>query len=147
MGYSIYIGEALPCDCKEPDCWYEKKGMMLVEAAESREAPDGGGPIGHGNWRGPSYSAWPNFTTAVGLDDLFWDKRTGLMRSHPGTVPLKPEHLRAVQEARRKYKGTVHPDCLYPGEVSAENKARLEWLEFWMNWALKNCKRPTFHNS
>lgn len=165
MGYTITIGEAeIFYDADDPAIWIE------ATSASDENAPDHDKFTGKGNARSPGYSVWSDFCKATELTTLFfgggWDRElrgyrpcpddfhreTPLFSSHPGVQPITQkdaEHVgRKLTEYRRK-----HPDAI-PGFWEREGEdngtdpvlARLVWLEFWMRWALTNCKRPIIQN-
>ncbi len=173
MGYTIKVGEAEPRwpenldEDNEPD--WTVKGFSLPEAPSF----PGDDMTGRGSARSPSYSAWGNFCDETGLRDLFYgaDARnnggkytrdTCLIRSHPGVAILKPSDLLEIRHARIQWEAkpwpaeeriagwdptlnwndTREPDAKYDG-----NLARLLWLEWWVDWALTNCKRPALGNT
>ena len=135
MSYDIYIGE------------YDDN-EKCVQSLDLSEAPafDGDEMTGHGNHRHPGYGQWTDWARDVGLYPLFFDKTDGLMREHPGNQSLSEKHLDVAQSALRKWK-RQHKDVV-PGWGYGQDAmlARLVWLEWWMVWALKNCKRPTIYN-
>lgn len=147
------------------------------EGTEDANAPDlGHGDVaGKSNDRSPSYTAWADFCERSGLKDVFYEedfqrsqvrgKKAYEMRGgHPGAVPLTQYHLQRVRDAKRKWL-KAHPGAKCPSStpcsLTAEEKkagklctcevdwtlGRLDWLEFWMEWALKNCKKPIVFNS
>lgn len=90
-----------------------------------------------------------------------------MIADHPGAQPITEIHLRLIEEAYKAYR-KKHPTHraerppLKPGvEEKPFNHAsdyiddprydfrmcQMEWLLFWLRWALKKCKHPTFHNS
>jgi len=111
------------------------------------------------NSRMPGYSQWNDFCDETGLRNLFFDPNEGLMRSHPGAFALKPSHLARVQEAViARYKACpgrepgwdfdphwrkVEEDDGVRGRDP--NLARLLWLEYWIDRALKGDK-PVIQN-
>jgi hypothetical protein len=110
---------------------------------------------GKGNYRYPGYSGWADFCREAGLYDLFLDRDGGeaLMQNHPGIARLHPEHLtriRAALKARRRT-STLPPGFAgWNGEDEGKHDhilARLIWLEYWMDWALRECERPAIFNS
>lgn len=169
MGYSITIGEATIIHPGDDD--YSSELRIGVTGLSLPEAPEfpGDGMTSKGNGRSPSCSGWENFCRDVGLYDLFFRKEDeegpiGLMTSHPGTFGLTAKHaaeIRAALDRRR----SADPDGLrVPGwdptlEGSAAwtqdgadpkydgNLARLIWLDWWVSWAVANCKTPTIQNT
>ncbi len=159
MGYSIYIGEAVPeglSDYDEEDRPTEPR--FEVHSVSQDDAPTfpQDEMTGKSNGRHPSYSAWCNFAKIVGLD-AFFDKSTGVMREHPGCFYLTQEHADAVTMALEKFR-RAKPNAVprfsntfSGGTATATDEdaslARLIWLEWWVRWAVKNCKRPAISNS
>ena len=159
MSYSIHIGEARIADLDgEPE--------VRVDGASHPKAPvfPGDEMTGNGNGRHPAYGSWRDFVDKSGLTDLFFDSEEGLMRQHPGTFALGPEHVSRVRGALDRWK-SIHPndkpgwcecrECrpyFGPKEPPAHVElnatlARLIWLEWWMGWALRTCKRPAVGNT
>lgn len=125
MGYNLRIGELKSEQIDNTTIWD-------VEEVEIDHAPSDGSPTDHTNARWPSYSGWDDFGHEAGLSILF----TELMPEHPGYAILKPRHKRMI-DAVYANKSLLDPEML----------GRLEWLKFWVDWALKNCKQPAFVNS
>lgn len=160
MSYDIYIGEA------RLERWDEVDGPIeaTVEKHKEKTAPKfpGDRMTGNGNSRHPGYAQWGAFCDATGLRPLFFAPDTGLMREHPGCQPLHSSHLATVRAALDRWR-TQHPDAA-PGWCSCAkcdqwtddkeaahaeldgDYARLLWLEWWMDWAITNCKMPAIYN-
>lgn len=163
MGYTLTIGNAVP---QPPDPRDGDEGMFgwTVENLILPEAPAPDNDMNkHANYCWPSYSVWADFAQAVDLYALFFDKDFGLIRRHPGIVPLLPHHRTEVAEALAAFRA-AHPTAVprfadpkpdgHPFDV-VENPmngpnailARLVWLDWWIGWALDNCEHPAFENS
>lgn len=121
MGYEIIIGERI-------------KHSKSVERVWLIEAPADGVPTDNTNQRWPSYAGWHEFTEQTGLLDMFFDKKVGIMRSHPGIFKITKDHQAQVNQAIENY-GSDH------------QLARLKWLKFWIDWAIENCENPSIQNS
>jgi hypothetical protein len=94
----------------------------------------------------PSYNNWHRFLEETELNALFLGKG-GLIKTHPGVVSLTEEHLKAVKFANDNYKKLYCDQRLIDDMPCVSlNLDRLNWLEWWMNWALSNCKDPIFTN-
>ena len=154
MGYSITVGNAVPEFSKDYDELY---ASWSVEVVTSNLAPTfiNDDMTGNSNCRSPSYGVWSDFCRTVGLDDLFFNKGSGLMRDHPGCFIINQSHLDLVQTALIKYQATTDKKPGFTGweyqkqsgsEYDA-HLARLMWLEWWMRWALANCETPAIENS
>ena len=80
---------------------------------------------------------------------------------HPGCIPLSEKHKEIVDKAykdfyekypnakagysQKQLEDSVGKDKDWPDENIWA--ARLEWLKFWIDWALENCDKPVFYNS
>lgn len=175
MGYSITIGEAVlsPPDAGDAD---ECPAISVrAEGAAHPDAPvfPGDAATDNTSSRHPSYTAWAEFCEHAGLHRLFYgcdrgssrDARdgSGLFHHHPGAALLTRKHHAQIAAALDRYR-TQQPDAR-PGWVEHveggnpfhgpwkpetegldPNLARLLWLEWWVRWALDNCKVPTIYN-
>lgn len=168
MVYSIRIGE----QSLAPD---EDGDMIDVIDVSLKNAPlfPGDSLTKRSNWRSPSYSNWERFAKDRGLYDLFYGARPddrgavrrerSLMTTHPGIERIEPSDLAEVSIALERYRAQPWPTAeriagwdpkydwrfphLYAGDPRYDGDlARLEWLEWWMGWALHNCERPSFAN-
>lgn len=166
MGYNIRIGNAEP-ETEWPDvedyplAHWVVKGMQLESAPSF---PDSA----RSNERNPSYTGWADFADALNLREFFFDKDMGKMRRHPGCFKLTKGDVDLVRKHIEAYK-IAHPDaqptcCMCescsPTSFMHErddsrpshnphadvNLMRAEWLLFWMEWAVDNCKRPAIWN-
>lgn len=173
MGYNIGIGEAKIEYWADDDII----SVTAASASHNDAPDLGKGDIsGKGNYRYPSYTAFSNWVDATGLRETFYElneemterrKESGFpnpdywqMRGgHPGCVPLTKEKYDAVKGALDKWKKD-HPDAIMPtpentqhlqgfeeDHVNDYTLGRLVWFEFWMKWALENCKMPVIYNS
>ena len=155
MGYTLKIGQLE----KVVDGDYS---FDTAESVRLDNAPAFGEPTDYTNSRWPSYSAWHDFSRFVNLEDLFYNKETGLIRQHPGCFNLTQEHKEIIDKAYSDFY-QMYPNCkpgyspkidvkngIYDDESWAEEKSwavRLEWLKFWVDWSLQNCTEPVFYNS
>ena len=156
MGYSLTIGELeLEYDQEEEYCGVTAKGF------KRDDAPAFGEPTDYTSDRWPSYTGWADFTRFVGLHELFFGEN-GLLREHPGCVPLSQRHKQEIDAAYAAFK-IKYPDAIarYSPDIDfkhgiyedpdwpEENNwlCRLEWLKYWVDWALANCERPVFENT
>lgn len=156
MGYNLCIGEL--------EVEYTQEGNYCgigVKTYHHDNAPAFGEPTDKTSQRWPGYIVWQDFCEFVGLEDVFYNEEYGILRNHPGAVPLTEEHRDAVNKAYEdfivKYPNTIpgfgnnvrysafgdfadHPreNCHF---------ARLLWLKYWVNWCLDNCERPIFYNN
>lgn len=160
MGYTITIGNAVPEHSKEDG---ELSARYVVQSARSDEAPTFPNDelTGNSNNRSPSYTAWHEFCRETGLEYLFYNNSTGLLRQHPGCFLLQPYHLAAVYSALTRWQNTATKPpgfagikigedghITYPDEGKYDHQlARLLWLEWWMRWALAHCETPAIQNT
>lgn len=168
MGYSIVIGEAAIEYSNE---YGDSYAYITAEGQKVNNAPCFGFSdiSGKSNERSPGYGQMSDWCRNVGLYGLFFDKDDGILRHHPGCVPLEKRHLDVVIEAREKWY-REHNDCVsklpysykepsnYKDMTWSEREkyeeeqdfdwmyARLIWYEWWFRWALKNCKKPAIYN-
>lgn len=164
MGYTIKIGEAT---IGRSDWQYEGTVACLCLP----EAPAAiGDANAHANYRWPSYGGWEVFCRSTGLYDAFYAEETGLLRPHPGCAILTVEHAHVFREALQRYRGKMQVGTVPGFEPQREGEAfldffrrsndgddvdktlsptlaRLEWLVWWTEWALINCKNPAMEHS
>lgn len=162
MGYTITIGNAEP---QQPDDDAHEY-TFYVPSLQLPDAPAAPGDVNpHRNYRWPSYSVWAEFARSAGLHDLFFNEEDGLIRPHPAVVVLREHHAATIAGAltafRLRFPEAVarfdiddptlsfaenlqrpeqHPKCDY-------TLARLEWLDWWVRWALNNCECPAIQNT
>ena len=170
MGYTLTIGELAVSISDE----YVN---LDAEGASLPDAPAFGEPTDHQNQRWPSYTAWADFCRDAGIQPLFYgtgwlgpERRYGecpegfhrerpLLSEHPGAAPITEADAVYVENALAAYR-KEHPTAVagfgvgLMGEALPEadpncdaTLARLEWLAFWMRWAIANCERPVVANS
>lgn len=152
MGYNLGIGEfEVEVDKENRYCHLTVDAPEVVKDAPLNSSDD------RSNWIYPSYTVWSNFCNQVGIAHVFWNYRyegdtkiylnrndypcSPLLDDHPGCAALTEWHLEEFKKARERY---------VPRSEEEERdyvKARLDWLVFWTEWALKNCKYPSFANS
>jgi hypothetical protein len=158
MGYDITIGQYKRTSYTEDGIRRYLDGAIH---ARHETAPAFGEPTDYENQRWPSYGSWNKVLEAIGLKDLFRNPETGLMRKHPGCVKLTIEHKKAIDEAYANFYAK-HPDCK-PGYSKKQTEdpfgvdpdwpkenayaVRLEWIKYWVDWALENCKQPVIVNT
>lgn len=158
MGYTLKIGE-LSSHIEDSDG--EKYLFFDVEPIIDYKAPAFGEPTDYTNERWPSYSSWNDAMRFVGLHELMYGEE-GILREHPGCFSLTVDHKREIDRAYKSFyekypdckagyspkidfKSLVFDDPEWPKENSYAT--RLEWLKYWVDWALDNCKQPVFCNS
>jgi len=159
MGYTLRIGEARLFYSNEDGEYDAPHCDVEVEGFAHDSAPAFGEPTDTESQRWPSYTAWGNFCDAVGLNGLFFDEERGLMREHPGTCPLTVGHQATIDKAYKDFMAK-YPNAVatygkkigqfeWDPENPKENNwlCRLEWLKYWVDWALKFCDKPAFGNS
>ena len=147
MGYSLIIGERLKVSETEFD---EDYTYITAEDVKLDNAPAFGEPTDYTNERWPSYSAWHDFCKVSGLFDLFYEENGHLRGGHPGLFTIDNEFKDKVDWAHKRlkmqYKTIEESADIFDTEIGAAY-ARVQWLKFWTDWALENCKNPVFVNS
>lgn len=156
MSYNIKIGEPYVSIDKDDNIV-----TIEVEEVKLECAPAIGESTDYINQQRSGYSAWSETTRFIGLYDLFFDENSGLMKDHPGIMPLNVNHKKKIDFAYEKFyekypnakpgfspkihcSKNIFEDADWPDEnVYA---VWLEWLKFWINWALTNCENPVFKN-
>lgn len=156
MGYNITIGNAVPEFNKE---WFpELSARFVVNTQENDDAPvfNGDEMTGKSNCRSPSYSVWDDFAKSTGLHEFFFGDEAldGKMSQHPGCVGIEQEDADFVTKKLNQYKEKAilpagfEDDWNYEGPPQYDyHLARLIWLEYWMQWAVKNCDTPAIWNT
>lgn len=166
MGYNLTIGEAnLDYDASD------LRIRIRAKFATHPDAPTHDDYVGNGNSRSPGYGAWSEFCKEAGITELFYGtgwsreerrykecsesfhRETPLLANHPGAQPICQGDLDYVRQARIRREQTNGGK--EPGFWDDDNRdngkdpqlARLLWLEFWFDWALKNCQMPIMENS
>jgi hypothetical protein len=138
-----------------PEGGHENYLELDVAKVELPEAPAFPGDVmsQNINARYPSYTGWSDFTRRCGLYPEWYgtdQKRGGLMDTHPGVAALDARTLAMHESALDLHR------CRFPGAVAQQgdevgpndnDRARLEWLVWWMRWALANCTNPAVSNS
>lgn len=156
MGYSLTIGDLAVEYSQDIECC-----SIVAKGFKNDDAPAFDEPTDFESRRWPSYTAWTDFCKFVGLHELFFNKHNGIMAHHPNCVPLSQRHKKEIDSAYIKFK-EKYPKAKagYSPKINFEKKiyedsewpkennwlCRLEWLKYWVDWALANCKRPVFEN-
>lgn len=137
MRYSITIGEKI-----------KENGRVSAQGVKLKDAPAFGEPTDYTNSRCPGYVQWDKFLNFVG-EDLRRLMFEGLMPKHPGFKRIKPEHYIKLKSIITEFK-SKYPNAIPSYATDKEEDGamvRLTWLEYWIKWALENCKTPIFYNS
>ena len=139
MGYSIYIGERT---------YSAEIEDFIVEKVCDDSAPEFSGDFmsAKNNSRHPSYGGWAAFCKETDLYDLFFNSENGLMHEHPGCVIIQKQHEIIIKKAllKRQQESNLPPGFNYNQDLIL---ARLIWLDYWVSWALENCKKPAIYNN
>ncbi len=173
MGYTLMIGEfSVEIDHEKRHAF---EGVEPVNGVPFGAPLDSTGNGTHLNQTWPGYIGWSDAMKSLGLYDVFfgtdsnrrayWTGASGeqhepIIASHPGVVALTPDHLaafRAAAEAWTSDRAVTHRGS-YMGETrwtttpaTADeyliNEIRVRWLVWWTEWALTNCRYPSFANS
>lgn len=158
MGYTLSIGQLIKITDICENAVYQ---LYETEEVKLDSAPAFGEPTDYTNQRWPSYSSWASAMHFVGLYNFMLNDKTGILKEHPGFVRLKSLHKKIIDRAYKKfYRKYPNAKAGYgdkENELFAEEDAnfpkenryavRLEWLKFWVDWALLNCSEPVFQNS
>jgi hypothetical protein len=172
MGYTIIIGDA--CFEGDKDEAYLRVWATPQAHTEAPTFPNDE-MTGNGNSRSPSYTGWSNFCRDTGLYGMFFGldgrrdpymredpnchRGTPIMSDHPGYAPINTEDVLAVKQALDRhilkhseltpgFRGWLERDEDAPPNAQAcANRARLIWLHYWCDWAVKNCQWPVIANS
>jgi len=166
MGHTLTIGEAVPCIPTDLDS-NNTPGWTVHELyhEDAPQLPNDG--FGRCSSRSPGYKAWADFCGAVGLDELFYGASKGgkynrdvcLLSAHPGVALLRPADLLEIRYVRIQWEAHKWPVSEriagWDGrEMGAEpdprydpHMGRLIWLEWWVAYALENCKLPAMSNA
>lgn len=165
MGYTLTIGEA------EIDRLGDEAVRIGARGERHDAAPAYGDPTDYTNSRWPSYTAWHEFAKEVGIHELFYgtgwsrDERRYLecpedfhregpiLGSHPGAALLTKADRDFIAAKREAYIA-AHPEAVPgyseedgPGPTANATLARLNWLHYWVDWAVENCANPVLENS
>lgn len=163
MGYTLTVGEA-------HIEVYDDYICIAAEYATSDDAPTHCHFTKNSNSRSPSYTAWSEFCKEAGITELFYGngwsreerryipnqefyRETIYFGDHPGAAVIIPQdlnYIRAARERREATNGGREPGFWDDNGVDNGKDhvlARLLWLEFWIDWALKNCENPVIQNT
>lgn len=147
MGYDIKIGQRKKYYDLDEDFDFEDVPSVKLDAA-----PAFGEPTDHMNERWPSHTGWEEFLKFTGLTDLFYNESTGLFKEEVSVITQ--DQMIVIDEAYAAFllsfpnaiagfspkDGPSSVDPLWP--IENRHLARLTWLKFWFDWALKNCTDP-----
>jgi len=141
MGYTLKIGELIRPTRGAEDT------LDDVAELERDDAPAfAGDDAPQTNVRRPSARVWEQTVDALGLRGLFTGPR-GLLARIPGAAPLRAAHVKTVRAAVARYQA-AHPRLVARFDAAPEAAflARGLWLEYWMDWAVRTCRRPVLVN-
>lgn len=146
MEYTIKIGNAVPVFSKAE--FPRLVAQWKVEDEESKDAPCPPGDefLKQSNRRAHSYFAWRDLMQKAGLWSLFLHPYKGLIVNRPGCVGIEPADAASVRAALIRYRKTA----TLPAGKGIDHDydlARLEWLDFWVHWAIATCETPAIENS
>ncbi len=172
MGYNIAIGEAIFQGDRD-ECYL----TVWAEGQAHEDAPvfENDPLTGNTNERSPSYSTWTDLCRQTGLYGMFYGvdgrrdpfmrgdpdchRETPILAEHPGFCVIGEADVAAIKHALDQH--IIKHGDLTPGfrsweereEDAPENatecaqRARLLWLHYWSDWAVRNCKWPVIANS
>jgi len=157
MSYTIIVGNAVPKQEKSflprlVSFWEVENLYLDYAPAFPNDC------CNHKNSRSPSYTGWHDFCINTNLYEFFYNERGHLRMGHPGCWGISKKDADIVTVALENYKRN-NKTGLPPGfedenDVIKDkniknydyNLARLIWLEWWMQWAVKNCETPAIQN-
>ncbi len=140
MGYTIKIGKI---EKEFLDDFQEIHLSVVLE--NDKNAPAFGEATDHENQRWPSYIAWGESVKAFNIYDLFFNKKTGLMRTHPGVYKFDKTHVDIVENEYNIFK-QKNPKIIAKfgeGNELGAYMARIEWLLYWMKKSI-DCNEASF---
>lgn len=140
MGFHIIIGNATICKDDSP----EGVRILTVESMKHNDAPNYGGIVEDGNLRMPSYSQWKYFCDRIGVD-IF---KTFDWGTDGDCNIINHTHADRIDSLLAAHKDR-HPG-LQANEDGTEDeidRARLEWLAWWLRYAVNNCEYPSIYIS
>lgn len=144
MGWMIQIGH--PELCHDPDG--EEAPYVHIPRITHPDAPHFPGDE-ETNTRLPSHYGWGEFVRATGMEALF-NELAPNMRGE--MVRLVPRHLAQLQQIRDGWRARyphLQPgwfdDLPNPDQRAAYHLARLEWLVWWVDWALHHGEGAAFY--
>lgn len=171
MGYDLAIGQACFAGSSEDAYMY-----VWAEGQQHEDAPTfANDPLtGNTNMRSPSYLGWSEFCRETGLYGMFFGldgrpnpymagdpdchRETPIMAEHPGFAVINSADVDAIKHALDEHiakHGELTPgfrDWMEREEDAPANardcatRARLIWLHYWCDWAVKNCEWPIIAN-
>jgi hypothetical protein len=171
MGYDLAIGEA----CFDGDV-AEAYMRVWAKPEQHEEAPSFvNDPLtGNSNMRSPGYSVWSDFCRQTGLYGMFFGldgRRNPYMEPDPAShreVPIMADHpgyavinrqdvdaIRAALDAHIQKHGDIAPgfrdwheadEDAPANAIDCATRARLIWLHYWSDWAVRNCQWPVIAN-
>jgi hypothetical protein len=171
MGYDLAIGEAHFTGCVE-DAYMR----VWAKPERHDDAPSfANDPLtGNSNMRSPGYSVWSNFCRETGLYGMFFGidgrlnpymepdpeshREVPIMADHPGYAVINQQDVDAIKaalDAHIQKHGNLTAgfrDWHEAEEDAPANandcatRARLIWLYYWCDWAVKNCEWPVIAN-
>jgi hypothetical protein len=159
MGYSLSIGEAA-CT-PQIDEYYDEdadsyefynKIVITVKPEKHDDAPAFGEPTDYTNKRWPSYTSWADFSEFCDLENFLFHSygNKEITGGHPGHFIITKMYVDGVMKKYHDFK-KKYPNAVasFDGDPTYHDMAlcRFEWLVYWLQWALKNCKTPVFCNT
>jgi hypothetical protein len=171
MGYTIIIGEA--CFKGEKDEAYLR---VWAKPEAHKDAPvfPNDPMTRNGNTRSPSYTGWSNFCRETGLYGMFFGvdgrrdpymrgddnchREVPIMADHPGYAAINAADALAVKQALERhvlkhgeltpgFRNWMEKDEDAPANANeCATRARLIWLNYWTDWAVRTCTHPIVAN-
>jgi len=158
MGYTVAIGDLKH---HEPEYDEDRHEFLYTTGAVYTTHVDAPNEayLGRCNTRSPTYSVWSEVCNDLGLKGLLNNSPTSSKGFNAKEVIMIDEEFvkefTILAELFRKNNPTIVPkytddtpdttdttDEEMKYMVLCGSMVRLVWLEFWIDWAVKNCKTP-----
>lgn len=171
MGYTLVVGEAC-FEGDKSDAYL--RVWAKPEAHDTAPTFPHDDMTGNGNSRSPSYSGWADFCRGTGLYGMFFGvdgsrnpymqgdpdchREIPILADHPGFALINGEDVLAVKQALERHiakHGELEPgfrpwmekeDDAPPNATACAQRARLLWLNYWCEWAVRTCEWPVIAN-
>jgi hypothetical protein len=127
MGYSIFIGDIV-----------DGEAQRMIELVVRPDAPPSSSSR-RSNDRHPSYSDWSKFLVQTGLTDWWDNPRDGVGRTMPLLSKLTEKDADLIAKASMRFLKNKRRMSKVDFDLNFD---RIEWLLWWVSWAVDNCKNP-----
>lgn len=121
----------------------EPVGRNSVRDEKHDNAPADGVPTDYTNERWPSHYTWKQSIIRLGLHDLMWGDGGLDANKTSYRTRIRKKHIKEFDKIYAEFQKKL-PEIEINIELTCDI-ARLEWLKYWLHWAVENCKKPTFY--